>query len=152
MVITHGRRWMDPQSVPRGFLRFYVLSLLSRSPEAGYSIMRTIEETTDGAWRTHLNLAVSGSQAPSLFTNALSDSARSCRKPSEQAVSIARKTRRRPTTGRAGLNGCAPRSTHGKPEPRFSGLRSSVFDANAPSRVGLHDADRLLRDQVATVR
>ena len=42
---------MDPQSVPRGFLRFYVLSLLSRRPEAGYSIMRTIEETTDGAWR-----------------------------------------------------------------------------------------------------
>ena len=42
---------MDPQSVPRGFLRFYVLSLLSRNPEAGYSIMRTIEETTDGAWR-----------------------------------------------------------------------------------------------------
>ena len=35
---------MDPQAVPRGFLRFYVLSLLSRRPEAGYSIMRTIEE------------------------------------------------------------------------------------------------------------
>src|SRR5438445_10486784 len=51
MVLSHGRRWMDPQTVPRGFLRFYVLSLLSRSPEAGYSIMRTIEETTDGAWR-----------------------------------------------------------------------------------------------------
>src|SRR2546428_4267618 len=51
MVISHRRRWMDPQSVPRGFLRFYVLSLLSRRPEAGYSIMRTIEETTDGAWR-----------------------------------------------------------------------------------------------------
>src|SRR5437773_3537720 len=67
--------------------------------------------------------------------NVWSDSAHSRRKPSEQAVSIARKTRRRPTTGRAGLNGCAPRSTHGKLEPRFSGLRSSVFDANAPSRV-----------------
>jgi hypothetical protein len=31
-------------------------------------------------------------------------------------------------------NGCAPRSTDDKPEPRFSGLRSSVFDANAASR------------------
>src|SRR2546422_11582713 len=51
MVVSHGRRWMDPQTVPRGFLRFYVLSLLSRSPEAGYSMMRMIEETTDGAWR-----------------------------------------------------------------------------------------------------
>ncbi|HLQ21553.1 MAG TPA: PadR family transcriptional regulator, partial [Nitrososphaerales archaeon] len=51
VVISHTRRWMDPQAVPRGFLRFYVLSLLSRRPEAGYSIMRTIEETTDGAWR-----------------------------------------------------------------------------------------------------
>src|SRR5207244_3061547 len=85
--------------------------------------------------------------------NAWSDSAHSRRKPSEQAVSIARKTWRRPTTGRAGLNGCAPRSTHGKPEPRFSGLRSSVFDANAPSRVGLYELSglslrRLSRERV----
>src|SRR5207247_2393938 len=40
---------------------------------------------------------------------------------------------------RWGASGCAPRSTNGEPEPRFSGLRSSVFDANAPSRVGLHE-------------
>src|SRR6266545_1990362 len=77
--------------------------------------------------------------------NAWSDSAHSRRKPSEQAVSIARKTRRRPTTGRAGLDGCAPRSTHGKPEPRFSGLRSSVFDANAPTRLGAFASKTELR-------
>jgi hypothetical protein len=35
-----------------------------------------------------------------------------------------RKTRRRPATGRAGLNGGAPRSPDGKPKPCFSGLRS----------------------------
>ena len=29
----------------------YSLSLFSRSPETGYSIMQTIDEKTDGAWR-----------------------------------------------------------------------------------------------------
>ncbi|MGI0078932.1 MAG: PadR family transcriptional regulator [Nitrososphaerales archaeon] len=42
---------MNPQTVPRGFLRLYLLSLLSRQPDTGYSIMRTIDEKTEGAWR-----------------------------------------------------------------------------------------------------
>src|SRR5262245_17480264 len=37
--------------------------------------------------------------------------------------SVRRKTRRRPATVRAGLNGGAKRSTDGKPELRFAGLR-----------------------------
>lgn len=45
------KRWIHPQAVPRGFLRLYMLSLLSRQPETGYSIMRTISEKSDGAWR-----------------------------------------------------------------------------------------------------
>jgi len=45
------RRWLNPQTVPRGFLRLYILVLLSRGPENGYSIMRKIEDRTDGAWR-----------------------------------------------------------------------------------------------------
>ncbi len=45
------KRWIHPQAVPRGFLRLYMLSLLSRKPETGYSIMRTIGERSDGAWR-----------------------------------------------------------------------------------------------------
>src|SRR5712691_5410571 len=47
------------------------------------------------------------------------DSARSRRKPLEQAVLVARKTRRRPATGRAGLNGGGPRSTDDKPSRVF---------------------------------
>ena len=42
---------MHPQAVPRGFLRLYLLSLLSRNAETGYSIMQTIDERTEGAWR-----------------------------------------------------------------------------------------------------
>ncbi len=42
---------MHPQAVPRGLLRLYILSLLSRRKETGYSIMRTIDEKTEGAWR-----------------------------------------------------------------------------------------------------
>ncbi|MDA4128342.1 MAG: PadR family transcriptional regulator [Thaumarchaeota archaeon] len=45
------RRWMHPQTVPRGFLRLYILSLLSKKPETGYSIMQVIDEKTEGAWR-----------------------------------------------------------------------------------------------------
>jgi hypothetical protein len=62
------------------------------------------------------------------------DEVRSCRKPLEQAVPIARKMWRRPTTGRASLNGRAARSEDDEPEPRFSGLRKSVFETNGPSR------------------
>ena len=42
----------------------------------------------------------------------------------EQAGSLARKTQRRPATARGGLNGAARRSSDGRPEPRFSRLRS----------------------------
>jgi DNA-binding PadR family transcriptional regulator len=42
---------MGPQAVPRGFLRMYVISLFSRNPESGYSLMRHIEEKTKGTWR-----------------------------------------------------------------------------------------------------
>lgn len=42
---------MGPQAVPRGFLRMYIISLVSRSPETGYSIMRHIDEKTEGTWR-----------------------------------------------------------------------------------------------------
>jgi DNA-binding PadR family transcriptional regulator len=45
------RRWLHPQAVPRGFLRLYILTVLSKGPETGYSIMRRIDERTDGAWR-----------------------------------------------------------------------------------------------------
>ena len=46
-----SRRWLRPQSVPRGFLRLYILMLLDRGDETGYSIMQTIDLRTDGAWK-----------------------------------------------------------------------------------------------------
>lgn len=48
---TAPRKWLHPQAVPRGFLRLYILTLLSRGPETGYSIMQKIDERTEGAWR-----------------------------------------------------------------------------------------------------
>jgi DNA-binding PadR family transcriptional regulator len=45
------KRWLHPQAVPRGFLRLYILTVLSKGPETGYSIIRKIDERTDGAWR-----------------------------------------------------------------------------------------------------
>lgn len=51
---TPGRRFVHrsrPQTVPRGFLRMYLLSLASKSPQTGYSVMQTVEERTEGAWR-----------------------------------------------------------------------------------------------------
>ena len=42
---------MKPQSVPRGFLRWYILAMLDEAPETGYSIMQKIAERTEGAWR-----------------------------------------------------------------------------------------------------
>jgi DNA-binding PadR family transcriptional regulator len=51
MIRGFSRRWLHPQAVPRGFLRLYILMLLSRGPETGYSIMQKIEDRTDGAWR-----------------------------------------------------------------------------------------------------
>jgi DNA-binding PadR family transcriptional regulator len=43
--------WLHPQTIPRGFLRLYILTLLSKGPETGYSIIQRIDERTDGAWR-----------------------------------------------------------------------------------------------------
>ena len=51
MAGTTGKKWIHPQAVPRGILRLYILSMLSRQQETGYSIMRTIEDKTEGAWR-----------------------------------------------------------------------------------------------------
>lgn len=46
-----AKRWIHPQAVPRGILRLYILAMLSKRQEKGYSIMRTIEDKTEGAWR-----------------------------------------------------------------------------------------------------
>ena len=43
--------WLHPQTVPRGFLRLYILALLSGGPQSGYSIIQRIDEQTEGAWR-----------------------------------------------------------------------------------------------------
>lgn len=51
MVHAVPKKWMHPQTVPRGFLRLYILTLLAKGPETGYSIMQKIEERTDGGWR-----------------------------------------------------------------------------------------------------
>lgn len=48
---TGAKRWIHPQAVPRGILRLYILAMLSTRQETGYSIMRTIDEKTEGAWR-----------------------------------------------------------------------------------------------------
>jgi DNA-binding PadR family transcriptional regulator len=45
------KKWIHPQAVPRGILRLYILSMLSKQSETGYSIMGTIEDKTEGAWR-----------------------------------------------------------------------------------------------------
>ena len=39
-----------PQAIPRGFLRLYVLTLLSKGPESGSSILRRIDEVTEYTW------------------------------------------------------------------------------------------------------
>jgi len=51
MPDSGAKKWINPQAVPRGILRLYILSMLSKHPETGYSIMRTIEDKTEGAWR-----------------------------------------------------------------------------------------------------
>jgi DNA-binding PadR family transcriptional regulator len=48
---SRAKKWIHPQAVPRGILRLYILSMLSKREETGYSIMRTIEDKTEGAWR-----------------------------------------------------------------------------------------------------
>ncbi len=45
-------RWMRHMaSVPKGFLRYYVLRLLSEEPMSGSEIMNEIEKRTDGRWK-----------------------------------------------------------------------------------------------------
>ena len=51
MEDSGAKKWIHPQAVPRGILRLYILSMLSTHQETGYSIMRTIEDKTEGAWR-----------------------------------------------------------------------------------------------------
>ncbi len=46
-----SKHWLHPQSVPRGFLRLYLMTMLSMGQENGYSIMQKINERTEGAWR-----------------------------------------------------------------------------------------------------
>jgi len=43
--------WLHPQTIPRGFLRLYILTQLSRGPETGYSIIQKIDDRTEGAWK-----------------------------------------------------------------------------------------------------
>jgi DNA-binding PadR family transcriptional regulator len=51
MPVPIARHWTHPQAIPRGFLRVYILTTLSRGPATGYEIMQRIEERTEGAWR-----------------------------------------------------------------------------------------------------
>ncbi|MDE1853773.1 MAG: PadR family transcriptional regulator [Thaumarchaeota archaeon] len=51
MASSFPRHWTHPQAIPRGFLRIYILTMLSRGPATGYEIMQRIEEKTEGAWR-----------------------------------------------------------------------------------------------------
>lgn len=48
----HFAHWMKHiASVPKGFLRYYVLKLLSEKPLSGSEIMNEIEKRTDGHWK-----------------------------------------------------------------------------------------------------
>jgi DNA-binding PadR family transcriptional regulator len=49
--VAGAKKWIHPQAVPRGILRLYILSMLTKQSETGYSIMGTIEDKTEGAWR-----------------------------------------------------------------------------------------------------
>ena len=51
MSASGAKKWIHPQAVPRGILRLYMLSMLTKQTETGYSIMGTIEDKTEGAWR-----------------------------------------------------------------------------------------------------
>jgi DNA-binding PadR family transcriptional regulator len=45
------RHRIGPQAVPRGFLATYMLSMISRENQNGYSIMQGISEKSKGSWR-----------------------------------------------------------------------------------------------------
>jgi len=52
MSIPPFRHWMRHlAAVPKGFLRYQVLELLSEKPLSGSEIMNEIEKRTDGLWR-----------------------------------------------------------------------------------------------------
>lgn len=51
MADKEQRHWTHPQTIPRGFLRVYMLATLSKGPTTGYEFMNRIEEKTEGAWR-----------------------------------------------------------------------------------------------------
>ena len=51
LVVQDIKRHLRPQAVPRGFLRAYMLSMLSRTNQTGYSIMQSINEKSKGVWR-----------------------------------------------------------------------------------------------------
>jgi len=47
-----GRHWMRHTAiVPKGFIRYQVLELLSEKPMSGSEIMNEIEKKTDGRWK-----------------------------------------------------------------------------------------------------
>ncbi|RLI42575.1 hypothetical protein DRO59_03770 [Candidatus Bathyarchaeota archaeon] len=46
------RHWIrHTASVPKGFLRYYVLKMLKEKPMSGSEIMREIERETGGRWK-----------------------------------------------------------------------------------------------------
>jgi DNA-binding PadR family transcriptional regulator len=51
MSEAEARHWAHPQTIPRGFLRIFMLAMISKGAVTGYDIMQHIEEKTDGAWR-----------------------------------------------------------------------------------------------------
>ncbi len=52
------RRWMrHVASVPKGFVRYYVLKLLKEKPMSGSEIMEEIERETGGRWKPSLGSA-----------------------------------------------------------------------------------------------
>jgi DNA-binding PadR family transcriptional regulator len=51
MVTKMSRHWLHPQTIPRGFLRLYILTMLNNGSESGYSVIQKIDERTEGAWR-----------------------------------------------------------------------------------------------------
>jgi DNA-binding PadR family transcriptional regulator len=53
MVINmYGRHWMRHTAiVPKGFIRYQVLELLSEKPMSGSEIMNEIEKKTNGRWK-----------------------------------------------------------------------------------------------------
>ncbi len=49
-TVKHGK-WLEPQSGPRGLLKYYILKRLSEKEATGYDLLKGIEEKTGGAWR-----------------------------------------------------------------------------------------------------